>query len=184
MRAVKSVLALVSFFALAACAIDIPVDVPERGYVSMQIRDKSGELVGNAISPTPLEKGRQTVRWDLTGPDDGAMAGEGTYTYKAVWIPEHTLTWRGCFYPTPLPDGATPWSNPSGNGGWTADHFAPKSIVRCGDFMYITAMCEAADGLIKCGKDLNKVWGTRQRSSTPLSPRPPMAASTTDSRTV
>ena len=162
MRAVKSVLALVSFFALAACAIDIHVDVPERGYVSMQIRDKSGEVVGNAISPTPLEKGRQTVRWDLTGPDDGAMVGEGTYTYKAVWIPEHTLNWRGCFYPTPLPDGATPWSNPSGNGGWTADHFAPKSIVRCGDFMYITAMCEAADGLIKCDKDLNKVWGTRQ----------------------
>ena len=148
--------------ALAAGAVDVPVDVPERGYVSIQIRNAAGEVVGNAISPEPLEKGRQYVDWDLTGPDDGVRAPEGEYTYKAVWIPEHTLTWRGCFYPTPLPDDATPWHTPAGTGGWTADHFAPKSIVRVGEFMYITAMCEAAHGLIKCDKDLNKLWGTRQ----------------------
>ena len=78
-----------------------------------------GEVVGNAISPEPLEKGRQYVDWDLTGPDDGARAPEGEYTYKAIWIPEHTLTWRGCFYPTPLPAGATPWHKPAGTGGRT-----------------------------------------------------------------
>ena len=153
---------LFALAALSAGAIDIPVEVPERGYVSLQIRNAAGEVVGNAISPEPLEKGRGAVDWDLTGPDDGARAPEGEYTYKAVWVPEHTLTWRGCFYPTPLPDGATPWHTPAGTGGWTADHFAPKSIVRVGEFMYITAMCEAAHGLIKCDKDLNKLWGTRQ----------------------
>ena len=104
----RNTMALLALAAAAAGAIDIPVDVPARGYVSLQIRNAAGEVVGNAISPEPLEKGRQYVDWDLTGPDDGARAPEGEYTYKAVWIPEHTLTWRGCFYPTPLPDGATP----------------------------------------------------------------------------
>ena len=46
---------LLSLAALSAGAIDIPVEVPERGYVSLQIRNAAGEVVGNAISPTPLE---------------------------------------------------------------------------------------------------------------------------------
>ena len=75
---------LFALVALAAGAIDIPVDVPARGYVSIQIRNAAGEVVGNAISPEPLKKGRQYVDWDLTGPDDGARAPEGEYTYKAV----------------------------------------------------------------------------------------------------
>lgn len=144
-------------------AVEIPVDVPERGYVSLQILDAKGDVVGHAISPEPLEKGKRTVEWDMRATIDGSKLGTGEYTYRAVWIPEHTLTYRGCFYPTPLPDGQTPWHNArSGGGGWLADHFAPKSIVRVGEFMYITAMCEAAHGLIKCDKDLNKLWGTRQ----------------------
>ena len=145
-----------------AQAYPIKVNVPERGYVSLQILDSNGQVVGGAISPEPLEKGARTVDWDMRDAIDGGRLGAGEYSYRAVWVPDHTLTYRGCFYPTPLPDGQTPWHNArSGGGGWLADHFAPKSIVRVGDFMYITAMCEAAHGLIKCDKDLNKLWGTR-----------------------
>ena len=155
----SSALVVVSF---ASFAVEIPVDVPERGYVSIQVCDAQGAIVSSAVSPEPLEKGARTVEWDMRDTIDGNKLGTGEYTYKAVWIPDHTLTYRGCFYPTPLPDGQTPWHNArSGGGGWLADHFAPKSIVRVGDFMYITAMCEAAHGLIKCDKDLNKLWGTR-----------------------
>ena len=145
-----------------AQAYPIKVNVPERGYVSLQILDSNGQVVGGAISPEPLEKGARTVDWDMRDAIDGGRLGAGEYSYRAVWVPDHTLIYRGCFYPTPLPDGQTPWHNArSGGGGWLADHFAPKSIVRVGDFMYITAMCEAAHGLIKCDKDLNKLWGTR-----------------------
>ena len=155
----SSALIVVSF---ASFAVEIPVDVPERGYVSIQVCDAQGAIVSSAVSPEPLEKGSRTVDWDMRDTIDGSKLGTGEYTYKAVWIPDHTLTYRGCFYPTPLPDGQTPWHNArSGGGGWLADHFAPKSIVRVGEFMYITAMCEAAHGLIKCDKDLNKLWGTR-----------------------
>ena len=153
---------LAAFATTAVYAFEIPVDVPARGYVSLQIFDSKGEVVGHAISQEPLEKGSRTVEWNRRGIDDGKACGEGEYTYKAVWVPDHTLTYRGYFYPTPLPDGTTPWHTGAGTGGWTADHFAPKSIVRVGDFMYITAMCEAAHGLIKCDKDMNKLWGTRQ----------------------
>ena len=148
--------------AIPSFAIDIPVEVPSRGYVSLQIFDSNGEVVGHAISQEPLEKGSRTVDWDMRDTIDGSKLGTGEYAYKAVLVPDHTLTYRGYFYPTPLPDGQTPWHNArSGGGGWLADHFAPKSIVRVGEFMYITAMCEAAHGLIKCDKDLNKLWGTR-----------------------
>ena len=103
--------------ALATFAVEIPVEVPERGYVSVQIRNASGDTVGNVITQEPLEKGKGVVDWDLTGPDDGVRQGEGKYTYSAVWIPEHTLAYRGCFYPTPLPDGTTPWHTGAGAGG-------------------------------------------------------------------
>ena len=87
----SSALVAVSF---ASFAVEIPVDVPERGYVSLQIFDSKGEVAGNVISPQPLEKGARTVEWDMRDTIDGSKLGTGEYTYKAVWIPDHTLTYR------------------------------------------------------------------------------------------
>ena len=61
---------------------------------------------------SPLEKGSRTVDWDMRDTIDGSKLGTGEYTYRAVWIPEYTLAYRGCFYPT-SPDanrGSSTWS--------------------------------------------------------------------------
>ena len=58
-------------------AVEIPIDVPLRGYVSLQIRNEAGEVVGHAVSPKPLEPGRRSVEWNLSGPDDGVRQGAG-----------------------------------------------------------------------------------------------------------
>ena len=50
--------AAVAAAALATFAVEIPVEVPERGYVSVQIRNAAGDTVGNVITQEPLEKGR------------------------------------------------------------------------------------------------------------------------------
>lgn len=158
-----AILAVVSICAYKSShAYPITVNVPERGYISLQISDSKGEVVSHAVSADILDKGERTIEWDMRDTIEGGRLPVGKYSYKAILIPDHSLIYQGCFYPTALADGQTPWHNArSGGGGWLADHFAPKSIVRVGEFMYITAMCEAAHGLIKCDKDLNKLWGTR-----------------------
>ena len=72
--------AIVTAAVFSTFAVEIPVNVPERGYVSVQIRNTAGETVGNVITKEPLEKGKGFVDWDLTGPDDGVRQGEGKYT--------------------------------------------------------------------------------------------------------
>ena len=54
--------AVVVAAALATFAVEIPVEVPERGYVSVQIRNASGDTVGNVITQEPLEKGKGVRR--------------------------------------------------------------------------------------------------------------------------
>ena len=68
---------LAAFATTAVYAFEIPVDVPARGYVSLQIFDSKGEVVGHAISQEPLEKGSRTVEWNRRGIDDGKACGEG-----------------------------------------------------------------------------------------------------------
>ena len=102
-------LVVISFVSFA---VEIPIDVPERGYVSIQVCAAQGAIVSSAVSPEPLEKGSRTVDWDMRDTIDGSKLGTGEYTYRAVWIPEYTLAYRGCFYPT-SPDanrGSSTWS--------------------------------------------------------------------------
>ena len=73
--------------AIPSFAIEIPVEVPSRGYVSLQIFDSNGEVVGHAISQEPLEKGSRTVDWDMRDTIDGNKLGTGEYTYRAVRLP-------------------------------------------------------------------------------------------------
>ena len=90
----KTIAIIVSVLAaIPSCAIEIPVEVPSRGYVSLQIFDSNGEVVGHAISQEPLEEGSRTVDWDMRDTIDGGKLGTGEYTYRAVWI---RPLWRLC----------------------------------------------------------------------------------------
>ena len=95
-----AILAVVSICAYKSSnAYPITVNVPERGYVSLQISDSKGEVVSHAVSADILDKGERTIEWDMRDTIEGGRLPVGKYSYKAILIPDHSLIYQGCFYP-------------------------------------------------------------------------------------
>jgi len=119
--------------------IPIKFKLPEDGYVTLVIEDKSGKRVRNLVSETFFPKGKNIAWWDGTddlGRDRDA-ANHGLYKIPAQFVTPGDYKVRGLwrkkiktFYEFGVyNDGNPPWNTSDHTGAWLANHSAPSSAM-------------------------------------------------------
>lgn len=105
----------------------IKVDVPEDGYVSLNLFAKDGTVARQLLTSHFLTKGTHDILWDgLTTPSvrkPGEPVSPGEYTISGIHHTGIGLRLRGWA----ANSGKTPWN------GWGADHGNPLGVAAAGD---------------------------------------------------
>ena len=119
--------------------IPVKFTLPEDGYVTLVIEDKTGKRIRNLISETKFPKGDNIAYWDGTndlGRDaDAAYHGlykipfefvePGDYSVRGLWRKDVKLFYEFGIYN----DGNPPWSTDDHTGAWLANHSPPQAAA-------------------------------------------------------
>jgi|GEM_PF-867646 len=137
----------------------INYEMPQDGFVAINIYDKENKLVKRLISETARDKGKASEGWDLTDENDGIIP-PGEYTWKGITRPEFNITYMMTAYNAGVPA----WNAPApaqGGGGWLADHAPGISVATFDNKMWIISPCaESGDSMIATDLEGNKLWGS------------------------
>ena len=103
----------------------IKFDMPEDGYVSLNIQGADGTVVRQLTSATFFAKGPHEIRWDgLTTPSwnrPGTPVPAGLYSWTGIRRQGIGLRLAGWA----ANGGNAPWDGPSGKNNWGGDHGVP-----------------------------------------------------------
>ena len=137
--------------------VKIPLDVPEDGYVSLNVRNADGEVVRHLLTAEFLPKGRHEILWDgLTTPNDrevGRPVEAGSYTWEAIVRKNIDLELVGWAANA----GRAPYDSPGGN--WGGDQGNPCAAFACGERVYLGwTGSEAGQALVCADGDGQVVW--------------------------
>lgn len=109
----------------------IAVNVPEDGYVSLNIYRSDGSVARQLLTSHFLTRGTHQVQWDgLTTPSvrrPGTPVPPGEYAWEAIHHTGIGLRLRGWAGNS----GPAPWH------GWGADHGNPQAVAAAGDRVYV-----------------------------------------------
>lgn len=139
----------------ASGAAEISFDIPERGYVSVLIRDEKGGVLKELMGGEEKLPGKVRACWD--GRDAyGFPCATGTvYRWEAYMNAGVGAEWFG----TVGTDGTPPYETPNGKGGWGADH-GPAIAAAADDtgryFIWYTN--ESGRGIVKTDFNGNILW--------------------------
>ena len=115
----------------------IRFDMPEDGFVSMQILNENGEIVRNLLTAESFKKGPQEVLWDGLGTGAFRQPGQpvpaGAYTWRAIWHKGIGIRMRGWACNA----GQAPWDGPNLGDNWGGDMGAPCTVVNDSTNMYL-----------------------------------------------
>ena len=137
--------------------VPIEFTIPDKGKVTIQIRDEKGTVIANPVAGVEYPAGKNTAYWNLKDVNDKPVLLPGQYNWRGLYVPGITVTYKYSYYPYPLASVA--WQTPDRKGGWLADHEPPRTVCRSGDTMWIGAFAEAGDSIVNTDKDANKLWG-------------------------
>lgn len=131
---------VVDWGALAAAApaegvVTVPLDLPEKGFVSLNLFDAEGRVARQLLTCEPLAAGRHEIPWDgLATPSHtrpGATVAPGTYRWEAIrhgGIGLELVGWA-CHA------GRSPFATPG--GGWGGDQGHPAAVAAAGDRVFL-----------------------------------------------
>jgi hypothetical protein len=137
--------------------VPIEFTIPDKGKVTIQIRDDKGNVIANPVAGVEYPAGKNTAYWNLKDVNGKPVLQPGQYNWRGLYVPGITVTYKYTYYPYPLASVA--WQTPDRKGGWMADHEPPRTICRSGDTMWLGAFAEAGDSIVNTDKDANKLWG-------------------------
>jgi hypothetical protein len=135
---------------------EIALEMPEDGYVSLNIKNADGQVVRQLLTANFLTKGKHELLWDgLTNMSHlrpGEVVEPGAYTWEAIYhtgIGLRLVGWADNA-------GKTPFDSPGGN--WGGDHGHPCSVTSDGKQMVLgwsgseagkAVVCTDFDGKVK-----------------------------------
>ncbi|MEI6424750.1 MAG: PQQ-binding-like beta-propeller repeat protein, partial [Lentisphaerota bacterium] len=147
----------------------IPLDLPEDGFVSLNIKNAEGRVVRQLLNASFLTKGSHEILWDgltnLSHRKPGEVVEAGAYTWEAIYhtgIGLRLVGWADNA-------GKTPFSSPGGN--WGGDHGNPCSVTTDGKSMYLgwngseagrALVCTDLEGKVKWRHKRGGFGGARQ----------------------
>jgi hypothetical protein len=137
---------------------NITFNMPIDGYISLNIKDKTGFVVRQLLNSAFYTKGKHTVKWDglttINWRTPGTPVAEGEYQWEAIWhkgIGLKLVGWAGN-------SGNAPWdSTPSSN--WGGDHGIPSACATDGEKVYLGwSGAEAGKAIVATDMKGNVVW--------------------------
>lgn len=106
-------------------------DMPEDGYVSLNLYAEDGSVACQMLRKDFFAKGPQEVKWDglttISWRKPGEVVKPGTYRWEGIWHTGLGLKLRGWAGN----NGPAPWS------GWGADHGCPVAVAADGKQVYV-----------------------------------------------
>ena len=112
----------------------IALDMPQDGYVSLNIKNADGEVVRQLVNAAFFTRGKHEVLWDgltnLSHLKPGEVVPAGAYTWEAIYHTGLGLRLVGWADNA----GNAPFDSPGGN--WGGDHGLPCSVTTDGKAMY------------------------------------------------
>ncbi len=137
----------------------IAFDMPEDGYISMNIRSADGRVVRQLLACDFRAKGHYEVKWDgLTTPSwrrPGEAVSPGAYSWDAIWHKGIGLRLKGWA----CNGGSAPWDGATGKENWGGDHGLPAACASDGQKTYLAWNgAEAGKALLAVDADGNVQW--------------------------
>jgi len=135
----------------------INFEMPEDGFVSLNIKNSQGEVVRQLLSADFLTAGKQETLWDgLTNMNHfkpGEVVSAGAYSWEAIYHTGLGLRMVGWADN----GGNAPFNVPQGN--WGGDHGAPSAVATDGKQMYLGwSGAEAGKALVVTSLDGKVKW--------------------------
>ena len=136
----------------------IAFDMPEDGYISLNLRGKDGEVARQLLNCAFYTKGKHTVKWDglttLNWRTPGQPVPAGDYRWEALWHKGIGLRLAGWACNA----GNAPWdASPTAN--WGGDHGQPVACAADGEKVYLGwSGAEAGKALLACDLKGNVIW--------------------------
>ena len=113
----------------------IALDMPQDGYVSLNIKNADGQVVRQLVNAAFFTRGKHEVLWDgltnLSHLRPGEVVPAGAYTWEAIYHTGLGLRLVGWADNA----GSAPFDSPGGN--WGGDHGLPCSVTTDGKAMYL-----------------------------------------------
>lgn len=113
----------------------IDLDMPEDGYVSLNIKNAEGQVVRQLLTANFITKGTHELLWDgltnMSHLKPGVVVEPGAYTWEAIYHSGIGLRLVGWAHNA----GRSPFDTPGGN--WGGDHGPPSAVTTDGKQMYL-----------------------------------------------
>jgi len=135
----------------------INLEMPQDGYVSLNIKNSEGRVVRQLLNATFLTRGKHEILWDgLTNMSHlrpGEVVEPGAYTWEAIYHTGLGLRLVGWAHNA----GRSPFDSPGGN--WGGDMGPPHAVTTDGESMYLGwSASEAGKALVCTDLDGNVKW--------------------------
>ncbi len=135
----------------------IDLEMPEDGYVSLNIKNAAGQVVRHLLTANFLTKGRHELLWDglttMSHMRPGEVVPAGDYTWEAIRHGGLGLRLVGWAHNA----GKTPFDSPGGN--WGGDMAPPISVAADAGSVYLGwAFAEAGQAVVCADFDGNVKW--------------------------
>jgi DNA-binding beta-propeller fold protein YncE len=135
----------------------ISLDLPEDGYVSLNIKDADGQVVRHLLTANFLTKGKHELLWDglttMSHMKPGELVPAGDYSWEAIYHTGIGLRLVGWAHNS----GKAPFDSPGGN--WGGDMAPPISVAADAASVYLGwAFAEAGKAVVCADFDGNVKW--------------------------
>ncbi len=139
----------------------IHFNLPEDGYVSLNIKDAGGKVVRQLLTANFFTKGDHEVLWDglttMSHRKPGEVLPAGRYTWEAIWHKGLGLRLVGWACNA----GQAPFDSPGGN--WGGDMSPPCTVDSSADAVFLGWGASEAGRAIVCTDFEGKVKWRRKR---------------------
>ncbi|MEI6520457.1 MAG: PQQ-binding-like beta-propeller repeat protein [bacterium] len=137
--------------------VNIPLNMPEDGYVSLNIKNGDGQVVRQLLSAAFLTKGKHEIPWDgltnLNHKQPGVVVPAGNYSWEAIYHKDINMQLVGWAHN----GGRAPYESTGGN--WGGDQGNPIAVDTDGTSMYLGwSGAEAGRALVATDLDGNVRW--------------------------
>ena len=139
----------------------ISLDMPEDGYVSLNIKNAAGQVVRHLLTANFLTKGKHELLWDglttMSHMKPGEVVPAGDYTWEAIRHGGLGLRLVGWAHNA----GKTPFDYPGGN--WGGDMASPISVAADAGSVYLGwGSAEAGQAVVCADFEGNVKWRHRR----------------------